>query len=423
MKTPRKIAISIFVAAAMVGGTDLALAGGQSNPRALAMGGAYTALAYGLEAGAYNPANLGLSFNKSFTLDFVSVGVDLKNNSFSLDDYNSYTGQFLTDADKQAILDKIPGEGLKLDVFAEAAGMNFSVWRLAFNVRGVGYSSAKIDKDPFELLLFGNGIKPDVSLSDTRGEAEAVGDASVSYGHPLMKWQDGQLAVGATYHYLYGIAYEKVIQAEGGVFTTDTGYVGNGSVTVRSALGGSGSAVDLGAAMIFAKNLVFSASWQNFYSKINWTKDTEESQFSFEMQPVTFEAMSDDEINDSLVENSDTTYDIEAFSTTLPSSIRLGLARIGKRTTWSFDWSQATSSRNGLSTNPRVAAGLEYRPISLFPLRIGAATGGNRGMMFSGGLGIYLGPMHFDFAVANHGSFMPSSTKGATFAFSTGLRF
>jgi len=35
--------------------------GGESNPRAMAMGGAYNALAFGYEAPSYNPANLGLS--------------------------------------------------------------------------------------------------------------------------------------------------------------------------------------------------------------------------------------------------------------------------------------------------------------------------------------------------------------------------
>jgi hypothetical protein len=414
------IGISILMIAF---GQSQSLASGQSNPRAMAMGGAYTALAFGLEAPAYNPANLGLSMNRGFTLDFFSVGVDLKNNSFSLNDYNSYTGKFLNDSDKRTILDKIPGEGLKLNFLAEACGMNFSIWRLAFNFRGIGESKAKLDKDPFELLLYGNAIKPNVSLSDSRGEAQAIGDGSIAYGQPIKKWQDGQLALGLTFHYLYGIAYEKITRAEGGISTTTFGYVGDGSVTVRQALGGSGQALDLGVAMVFAKDWVFSASWQNFYSKIKWNRKTEETKFSFLMDPITFEAMNDSTINDSLVTSNDTTYSIERFSTTLPSVIRLGLARSSKRLTWAFDWVQATSSSGALSVNPRVSAGLEYRPISVFPLRVGTSMGGDRGMMFSAGFGIYMGPVHFDLGAANYGSFIPNSTKGATFAFSMGLRF
>lgn len=404
-------------------GSPILYASGQANPRAMAMGDAYTALAFGLEAPGYNPANLGLSANPSFTMDFVSFGIDLKNNSFSLDDYNTYTGQFLDDDDKEAILDKIPGDGLSFNFAGEARSMNFSIWRFAVNFRGIGESKVKLDKDPFELLLYGNAIKPDVSLSDSRGEAQAIADGSISYGHPIISWSAGQLAVGATYHYLYGIAYAKIIEAQGGIFTTDTGYVGDGHATIRQALGGSGHSFDIGAAVNFASNWTFSGSIRNIYSKIKWNKDTEETRFAFQMDPVTFQAMSDDEVNDSLVENSDTTYDIASFSSTMPTVIRFGLARNGKNIAWGFDWSQATSSAGSYSTNPRVSTGIEYRPIGVFPLRIGVSTGGDKGTMYSTGLGIYLGAFHMDFAAANYGSIIPQGTKGATLALAMGIRF
>jgi hypothetical protein len=38
-------------------------------------------------------------------------------------------------------------------------------------------------------------------------------------------------------------------------------------------------------------------------------------------------------------------------------------------------------------------------------------------------MGIYAGPVHLDFAIANNGSFKPSDTKGAVAAVSMGLRF
>lgn len=419
-KTLKITLAATFIAAV---NSPMIFASGQANPRAMAMGDAYTALAFGLEAPGYNPANLGLSANPSFTMDFVSFGIDLKNNSFSLDDYNTYTGKFLNDDDKEAILDKIPGEGLSLNFAGEARSMNFSVWRFAVNFRGVGESKIKLDKDPFELLLYGNAVKPNVSLSDSRGEAQAMADGSISYGHPIKTWSTGQLAIGATYHYLYGIAYEKIIEAQGGVFTTDTGYVGDGHATIRQALGGSGHSFDIGAAVNFAQNWTLSSSIRNIYSKINWNKDTEETRFAFQMDPVTFQAMSDDEINDSLVENSDTTYDIAGFSSTIPTVIRFGLARSGKNITWGFDWTQATSSSGAYSINPKVSTGLEYRPIGVFPLRAGVSMGGDKGTMYSAGLGIYLGAFHLDFAAANYGSLIPKGTKGATLAFAMGLRF
>ena len=395
---------------------------GESNPRAMAMGGAYTALGTGPEASATNPANLGLSRNRSFSLDLFSVGLSVKNNSFSLSDYNEYTGQFLTDEDKNVILDKIPAEGLKLNVLTEVSGLNFSIGRLAFNFRGLGASKANFDKDPFELLLFGNAVKSEVNLSDTRGEAYAIGDGALSYGHPLLKWQGGELAVGATFHYLYGIAYEKIIHAEGGVASSDYGFVGNGEMIVRSALGGQGTAFDLGVAMVFQNNWVFSACWQNIYSKINWNNETEELLYTFDMQPITFDDLADED-SDSLVESNDTTYSIAGFSSTIPTVVKLGLARSYKKLTWALDWEQGTSSGASQAITPRLSAGLEYRLVNFFPVRVGTSFGGDRGSIYSTGFGLYMGPVHLDLALANNGSFSPGQTKGVHFAFGMGLRF
>lgn len=396
---------------------------GESNPRALAMGGAYTALSFGHEAAGYNPANLGLSRTNSFTIDLFSVGVSLKNNSFSLADYNKYTGAFLTDSDKDAIIDKIPSEGLKLNVLTEAAGLNFAVGRLAFNFRGLGASKINLDRDPFELLLYGNAVKSDVSLSDTRGEAWAIADGALSYGHSLKQWPGGELAIGGSFHYLYGIAHEKITYAEGGVSTTPGGFIGDGRMIVRSSLGGSGLALDLGTAMVFADKWVFSASWQNVYSRIKWDRDNEEMLLTFHMDPINYDNLADDEISDSLVTSSDTTYDVAPFTSTLPSVIKLGISRSYKKLTWALDWEQGVSSGASQAVTPRIAGGLEYFPVGFLPLRAGTAFGGDRGTIFSTGFGLKLGAFRLDTAIASNGTLNPGSVKGASFALAMGLRF
>jgi len=414
----------LFVALVIVGlAAGPIFAWGESNPRAMAMGGAYTALGFGHEAAGYNPANLGLSKTNSFSLDIFSVGVSLKNNSFSLADYNKYTGAFLSDDDKDAIIDKIPSEGLKLNLLTEAAGLNFAVGRLAFNFRGLGASKINLDRDPFELLLYGNAVKSEVTLSDTRGEAWAIADGALSYGHRLMQWAGGELAVGGSFHYLYGIAHEKITYAKGNVSTTTDGFVGDGQMIVRSSLGGSGMAFDLGVAMVFAEKWVFSASWQNMYSRINWNRDNEEMLFTFHMDPINYDNLADEEISDSLVTSTDTTYDVAGFTSTLPSVIKLGISRSYKKLTWALDWEQGVSSGASQAVTPRIAAGLEYRLVGFFPVRIGTAFGGDRGTIYSTGFGFKFGPFRLDTAIANNGALNPGSTRGASFALAMGLRF
>ena len=420
-KTSLKIAITTL--SILLLSVSPIFAWGQSHPRAMGMAGAYTALGNGFEATAYNPANLGLSNNRSFSLDLVGFGLSLKNNSFSLADYNKYTGQFLDNDDKQDILNRIPSEGLKLNLLTEANAMSFSVNRVALSFRTLGASKLNLDKDPFELFLYGNAVKSEVNLSDTKGEAYAIGDAALSYGHPLKKWDRGEFAIGATAHFFYGAAYQKIIRAEGGVYTTDDGFEGDGTMLIKSCLGGQGYGLDLGAAMIFEQNWVFSASWQNVYSNINWNGDPEEILYTFEMtEPINFDNMSDDD-SDSLVESNDTTYDVEAFSTKLPSVLKLGLARTYKNMVWSVDWEQGLDYSASQGVTPRISAGLEYSPLSFIPLRVGTSFGGDLGNRFSTGFGLYMGPYKIDFAVANNGSFDPNSTKGLDFGFAMGLKF
>jgi len=403
--------------------TGPAFGWGESNPRAIAMGGAYTALARNLEAPYWNPANLGLSDGKGFSINLFNVGIGLRNNSFTLSDYNKYSGKFLTDGDKENIINSIPSDGLSLDVLAEASLLNFSVGNFAATYKAYAASKANLDRDPFELLFYGNAVMRDVSLSNTRSEGYGIGDAALSYGQAIMQWNGGEFTVGGSAHYLRGIAYQKILESQGGVSTTDTGFVGSGSMTMRTALGGSGYAIDMGLAVRFLESWYFSAAWQNAYSKLIWNTDTEETYFMFDMQPITIESASDSTMSDSLVTSSDTTYSVESFSSDLPSVVKLGLARQYKKLTWSIDWSQALTIRPGQGINPRIAAGLEYRFISQLPLRAGMALGGNLGSTYSFGFGLHFGPFNFDLGVANSGSPIPTDTKGAQLALGMGLLF
>ena len=104
-----------------------AQASGLANARATAMAGAYTSLAKGSDGTYFNPANLGFSALQQNGLQMIGVGLAISNNSFSLDDYNSYTGATLSQSDKDELLDKIPTEGLKIKADAEVSAFGVSI--------------------------------------------------------------------------------------------------------------------------------------------------------------------------------------------------------------------------------------------------------------------------------------------------------
>jgi len=401
----------------------IAWGSGISNARALGMGGAYTASARGLDAPYWNPANLGLSDGNRYSIGIFSAGAGLKNNSLTLGEYNKYNGSFLDDQDKAHIMSSVPGDGLKLEAMAELSALNFSVGNFSFVSKGYWASNLNIGHDPLELMLYGNAVVDEISMKNTYGEGYGIVDMAASYGRSMIQWEDGELAVGGSLHYFRGLVYKKIIEAEGMISTTDTGFVGDGHVSLLSSTGGSGSAIDLGVAIIFDSTWNFSGVWQNSYSRLNWNDETEMRIVSFNMEPTTAQGYADSTINDSLITGRDTTVAAESFSSDLPSTMKLGLAKSFPGFLISLDWEQALESRPGTGVNPRVAVGVEYKAAEFLPLRAGISTGGRQGSLYSIGFGLHFGQYRFDIAMANSGSPLPTYTKGAVFALGMGLYF
>lgn len=396
---------------------------GESSPRAVGMGGAYTAMARYIEAPYWNPANLGLSDSNGLSIGLLNAGVDLKNNSFSLADYNRYNGQFLSDGDKERIILSIPGDGLSADLLAEASMLNFSKAGFALTCKGYGASNASLHRDPIELLFYGNAGTEEVPLAGAHSEGFGVVDMAASHGRPLMTWMGGEFAVGASLHYLKGLAYEKIVESAGRVVTTDSGLVGNGTLRVITARGGSGFAADIGLAVRFEEKWYFSAAWQNFYSKVRWNRDSREHLFSFDMELATLEDLTDNALSDSLLSSSDTSYAVSSFSSTMPPVVRLGLAREYDKTTWTIDWIQGLEDRPGQGVNPRISAGFEYRHFRFLPLRTGFGFGGGQGSAYSFGFGVHREPFRFDMGLASFGTLWPSNAKGLKLSLGMGLYF
>ncbi|MFT5234412.1 MAG: hypothetical protein ACI9UQ_002458, partial [Candidatus Krumholzibacteriia bacterium] len=143
----------------------------QGIVRAWGMGGAGTATSRGLEAVAYNPANLAFSHGTSIGL--AAVAVDVHNNAFSLDRYNDITGKYLDSSDKAQVLNDIPDDGLKLDADLNASALGFQTGSFAFSFNGIGAGQGNLDKDYFDLVLNGNQLDQSVDFSNTWGDGYA----------------------------------------------------------------------------------------------------------------------------------------------------------------------------------------------------------------------------------------------------------
>lgn len=387
---------------------------GISNARSVAMGGAYTALARGVEAPGWNPANLALSGEKQYRLNLISVGLGFHNNSFSKKQYDLYNGSYLTAEDREDILASIPSQGLRADFDTEVQAMGISVGPFAFTASGLAASDFTVSKDIVDLILHGNELNRVYNVGATDGEGWGIASFALSTAFPISIAMLPEFSVGASIKYLRGFGYGKVKEAASTLLTDIEGIHGAGRVVIDHARGGSGLAVDIGAAGRLNQNWTLSLGISNLFSFINWNKETKRFIYVFTADSLTIENIEETDI-DSVFTDSDETVDIESFGSHLPSELRVGVARTTKKLTLAVDFSQGLRKAAGVSTKPRLAVGAELRLIDFLPLRGGVSIGGKRGFSPSIGFGFDFSICSLDFAVSSKGGMF--SGRGVGFAF------
>jgi hypothetical protein len=413
------LTFSLLAAALLIPTPSHGVTSLHSSARAAGMAGAYTGLAKGVDAVRYNPANLGLADYRKYGIEFVSVDASITNNSFTLSDYNKYTGATLSTADKQDILGKIPTEGLSVDADVTASAMTIALGSFVLSTQGTGNADVNINKDVVDLILNGNVYDDTTNLTGSYSDGLSYVSAGLSYGLPIYSSGTRQLAIGFTANYIRGIAVEELLEFDGHATTHALGIDGQGSVVVRTATGGSGYSLDLGAALKLNNSYTAGVRVHNALGSIKWSDETEERGYTFNYVGATLDDMGDDESGDS----EDYTRSIGSFTTTLPCIMNVGVARTSGRLLLAVDWIQGLQETAGASTKPQLAMGAEWSVLRILPLRAGYSIGGERGSQFSFGSGLKLLGFYIDAAVYTGSTMTMYSSKGANFAVSTGIQF
>lgn len=390
---------------------------GLSSGRSVGMAGAYSQAARGVESAFWNPANLGFSKGSDRSLTILSLGINAHNNSFTLSQYNKYNGRFLSTEDKETILGLIPAEGLDAAMEAEALGFGLSWGNLAFTISGRGTSDLMLPKDPIEVLFFGNEINDTVLISNSDGETFISMDIAVSYGKTVWKKGQKEILCGMSARYVRGILYQNVTQAQGELFTLETGINGDGDFAVRSARGGKGYGLDLGLTFKYDPHWNFGLSLANLVNQIKWDKKTEEKGYTIEIDSL----LADSFDMDSLVADESYTEAIDPFTTRVPTLIRIGAAYQGQRSLLTFDLAQGFKEGMGVHKGLKASLGTEYRMWRVLDVRGGISIGGGEGVTIATGVGLNLGSYQLDLGLAIQQGLWPTRGKGVSLAITNGL--
>ncbi len=402
---------------------------GQGTARAIGMGWAYTAVARGVHAPEWNPANLGLPDNPKFSMTIISTGVGTWNNSFTKGMYDKYfvdgeknqDGDIIwSQKDIEDILNAIPDNGLGIDVTVSTRAFSFSVGRFALSVSALGGSSIKLDKSLFQLALQGNEIGKTYGLKNPDGFGLGIGSASLSLGQPVKVNFADYFALGISLNLLYGGAYGKVNRADFSLTTFDYGFDLNGEYEATYALGSLGWGLDVGAAAQSGNKWTLSVGLANVAGSIPWSNEVKKEMGYIRGDSLSVLDISEDDDEENILEDTTWTVEMASFSEKLPTVLRAGAAFKEGPVLLTADYYQGFQASALASTKPQFSVGTEWRGIGWFPIRMGVVMGGRIGFATSFGFGFRLGGLALDFGIMNRGFVAPKNSKGLIVAVEIG---
>jgi hypothetical protein len=379
------------------------------------MGNAFGAVARGVDAFAWNPANLALTYENRMEINLIGLNFNAANSSLSISDYKRYLtesghGGHWDEQEIDELLDLIPEEGLDAngDVKVNVLGLLFG--RYGLSIQGIGKTLGVIPKSTLELTLKGNQEQfKEFSFKNFDGDAFSAVKLSLSLSQPIpFKKFFKEFAVGLNFNYYRGLAMAEITRAEGSLVTTEDAIVSSMDVVSRTGQGGAGFGMDLGAAGKIKDNWTVSFVLKNMFAGINWTQQLEENRTIFVVDSINLDNFGE---LDSVI--STTTYSIEEFKTRIPLVFHFGIAYdVRDNIKLALDLEQAFEDKLGYSDKAQLAIGVEYTPTRFVPLRMGMSFGGKWKYLLGLGLGIHVGFFNLDLAYAMHQAMWPTVSTG-----------
>ncbi|MBW6514629.1 MAG: hypothetical protein K0B87_07725, partial [Candidatus Syntrophosphaera sp.] len=346
--------------------------------RSLLFADSYMLRAKGSEANYWNPALLN-ELDRDFWLPVLNLGVYATNNSFDLALYNHIMDRdFLTEVDKQMILDAIDGK--------ETFGLGVNMGLFGFTMGKLALSSSvqvgmrgSLSEEYLELLLMGNGDGSQVyEFTEEENYLEALGHTDLTLGVgdiqlPLPA-DLAPLRFGASASLLGGIGNAYTEEFYGRFSTSlEEGLGLEQNVTLRTGLAGYGFKGMLGVAWDPIENLSAGLTLDNIFGFINWQMETKDYTYRASVDSVYIADLGED-LEDIFTEES-AEIEIDPYSTKLPPEMRLAAMYRLPFASVSADFVQGFGNSVNVNKQARVSLGAEFLPVAMLPLYLGFGTG------------------------------------------------
>jgi len=389
---------------------------GLSSGRSLPLADSYMMRARGTEAIYWNPANL-YDTSVNFRLPLTSISAYLTNSSFDIETYNYITGRFLTEADKQMILDQIDNhitiaaEG-HVGVFATTIG-NVG---LASSINN--YSRVSLSEQYLQLILFGNE-EESYTFHEVNNYLSSITfmDFTLAYGNIVLpELFDGMppTRFGVSGSILGGIHHIQSRDFRGSLSTTFDGMSFEQSFKLRDGFIGAGFKSMLAMATEPLPGLHAGVTLDNLFGFINWGLITEERSFRYSADSIYVSNISEDFFTEEI-----TTSPVGSYTTPFSPELRIGLMYNFNDVEISADWIQGTGRSVVSEEKGRLAIGAQLSAAKHVPFQVGIAFGNSDyPWRVSYGLGIKTRVGEFGVGIQSIKAILPSPKShgiGASF--------
>ena len=444
-----KLAMVVTLFASFLSGQNLA------HPRAVAMGGAFTAIPDGLFSVNSNPANL--AFPEDFNTYFYLGGLDwqITNNFYSLLTTAKYGGKDLTVDDgelQREFINDLPENGWRTtsSLRIPLPLINFSKGNKSFTTNILYAGDYYVSKPALD-VIFGNWEKGVEYDTDLRIDAMTAIEYAYSMGIPC-----DNISFGFSLKYYQGLGYFGLAPGQSsGTIKVDTAnfvLTGSGDYLFRQSGAGRGVGVDLGFTYRDKSGLDIGFCVQNIAGLIRWNSPTlfstgnsilklmgnqlksgmikntdldlpfdgESYHYEFEFRNIAGDRLfeGDSSYSDFFYSKREIVEDdSSAFNTKLPLVLRFGLAKqVRNDLLLAMDFSTGFRDRFNYNKGWRLSMGMEYTYLPKLPFRFGMAIGDITGWEVNLGSGLHIGFAHLDWAVGFHRGIWVHTSKGIHFS-------
>ena len=430
----------LLILIAVLSAASSAIAQPGINARAMGMGGAYQGMARGAEVVRWNPANLALPDRPRVTVDILSFGLALGNNSFDLTLYNDYMSQDYFDEHdkwddeaKSAIISYFDDD-LVLQDRTQITPFAFSVGPFGFSIGSFVFTNVQLPQNLIVIPL--EGLETE-KIPFNSADAEGIIGSQIGLSMAKVLHPDFEFikffSVGASFKYFMGHSYFNLTDTEGYIQSSADSLKVNGSYVLQLVAPfedvgdyGDGIGLDLGACMKLSDELTLGFSMINLIGTINFgTVENRYAEITYNEPGLNIDNFDDfGTFLDGVEQDSISEYRYyTAEKYVMPKRM---IASANYKLNWwltlEADYQQGLNETAGNSRIPKFAIGTQIKYLAFLPLRFGASFGGEQKYLYGMGFGIDLKYYKLDIGFASQRGLLDKS-KGINFAIAQRIQF